>query len=454
MLLYNEDHLQFKKWIFPLNHLESSNKNKNKVKEIEQFWQLFYTNELSLLDLSERYRYIFNKFNFGPQSLWFKWLYEMHICFIFIRKQMTIELISLELNIQPKDLVFILRDFFLRHYPNHEQFFNDKFSLSTFLTTNLQITFNDIEEKIQSLGKIPPLGIEDDDPDQNFDDLQSQKEWNSILRKLQKDFVHSKKSKIKLSSLLKRKYFWHQFVIFIELSLFVFLAFAAIMLLRFGLKSYENYGEKKLTLFAPDFLWPEQSMVYEIPYQKNRITNFSDIEDVQKIREKKFLPNTFDDDIRFETESDLALTSTEDINSLPENFHNESSEESYKKSMLIRKEFRDEQEGKNKVYRLVMRTSNIKGTSKKIKSLITRYSADQINANQSSNKNNNQNQNQNNYLKLTAGGEYYNLYVPKEILKEFIANVSYMEDSVLYVSKSSRGSFIDKSKVFIWLKEI
>ncbi|MBF0359838.1 MAG: hypothetical protein HQK49_02450 [Oligoflexia bacterium] len=458
MLLSIEDHLQFRVWVFPARYTENIKKNINKninksvnksgisFGEFEQFWQLFYVDELSLAELGERYRYVLNKFNFGPKGLWFKWLYEMHICFIFVRKQISIEQLSIELSIPPKDLIFILRDFFLRHYPEQENFFNHTFSLSTFLTDNLKTTFNDIDQQINSMGKISPVGIEDDDKDQNLIELFSPKEWKNILRKLHKDLYKSRSTGVKASSILRRENLWHQFVIFIELMIFVLVAFAAIMLLRWGLKTYEDYGEKKLALFAPDFLWPEQSMIYEIPYQKNRIANISDVEDITKIREKKFLPNNFDDDERFETESDLAASSTDDINSLPENFHNQTSEESYKNSMLKRREFRDDQSGKNKVYRLVMRTSDVEKSSQRIEKLISRYSAEKISVNKSMVSAS--------VDALRAGGEYYNLYVSKEILKEFVANISSSEESVLYVTKSSKEGPVDKSKVFIWLKEM
>jgi hypothetical protein len=53
------------------------------------------------------------------------------------------------------------------------------------------------------------------------------------------------------------------------------------------------------------------------------------------------------------------------------------------------------------------------------------------------------------------GGIYYNLFVPRERLKEFIAQVMEVDDSILYESRTRAGrNPVGKNKVFIWVKNI
>ena len=57
--------------------------------------------------------------------------------------------------------------------------------------------------------------------------------------------------------------------------------------------------------------------------------------------------------------------------------------------------------------------------------------------------------------KKVPGGMYYNLYVPREYLKEFMAQVMEFDDAVLYESRTRTGrNPPGKNKVFIWVKNI
>jgi len=52
------------------------------------------------------------------------------------------------------------------------------------------------------------------------------------------------------------------------------------------------------------------------------------------------------------------------------------------------------------------------------------------------------------------GGVYYNLFVPREYLKEFLAQVMEVEESTLYESRTRRSNPPGKNKVFIWIKNL
>jgi hypothetical protein len=51
------------------------------------------------------------------------------------------------------------------------------------------------------------------------------------------------------------------------------------------------------------------------------------------------------------------------------------------------------------------------------------------------------------------GGIYYNLYVPREFLQEFIEQVKSVDSSISYESRTrSKRNPPGKNKVFIWVK--
>jgi hypothetical protein len=57
--------------------------------------------------------------------------------------------------------------------------------------------------------------------------------------------------------------------------------------------------------------------------------------------------------------------------------------------------------------------------------------------------------------KEVPGGIYYNIFVPRVSLKEFLAQVMDMGDAVLYESRTRSGrNPPGKNKVFIWVKRI
>jgi hypothetical protein len=53
------------------------------------------------------------------------------------------------------------------------------------------------------------------------------------------------------------------------------------------------------------------------------------------------------------------------------------------------------------------------------------------------------------------GGYYYNLYVPRTYLKEFMAQVQDVDKAIIYESRTrTRRNPPGKNKVFIWVKSI
>lgn len=56
--------------------------------------------------------------------------------------------------------------------------------------------------------------------------------------------------------------------------------------------------------------------------------------------------------------------------------------------------------------------------------------------------------------KEIPGGIYFNLYVPRKMIKEFLSHVSSVEESTILESKTVFGGPAGTNKVFIWIKSI
>ena len=52
------------------------------------------------------------------------------------------------------------------------------------------------------------------------------------------------------------------------------------------------------------------------------------------------------------------------------------------------------------------------------------------------------------------GGVYYNLYVPRKYIQEFLAQVSDLGESMLYESKTRGRNPKGKNKVLVWIKNL
>ena len=50
------------------------------------------------------------------------------------------------------------------------------------------------------------------------------------------------------------------------------------------------------------------------------------------------------------------------------------------------------------------------------------------------------------------GGLYYNIFVPKKFLKEFLAQVMETEEATLYETRTKIKNPPGKGRVFIWIK--
>jgi hypothetical protein len=136
--------------------------------------------------------------------------------------------------------------------------------------------------------------------------------------------------------------------------------------------------------------------------------------------------------------SEVTLTSWD---SLPKDFDVAALEQSGYEEDLKGGGYRDTRYGHTKVYRVMMKSVDTEESKDKLVSLMDKYEVTRVD----------------NVVpgKAVPGGVYYNLYVPRKYLKEFMAQVMDVDDSVLYESRTRTArNPPGMNKVFIWIKNI
>ena len=144
----------------------------------------------------------------------------------------------------------------------------------------------------------------------------------------------------------------------------------------------------------------------------------------------------FQEDERYDTESDVVLTSWD---SLPKDFDVASLQQSEYEEM-IKIGNRDTRFGNRKVYRIMMRSVDPNSSQEKLNLLLDKYGATQAD-----------NVKPGMYV---PGGIYYNVFVPREFLKEFLAQVEEVDEAVLYETRTRRKNPPGKNRVLIWVKAL
>jgi hypothetical protein len=190
--------------------------------------------------------------------------------------------------------------------------------------------------------------------------------------------------------------------------------------------------------------------VYEPQYtRKNKILSFRsdnkkpfksfelNEKDLDKVTEMEGLQKTKDEvETQFGTESEVVLTSWD---SLPRDFDIADLEHS-KYEEFRKNNNRDTRFGNKKVFRVMMKSVDPSISSEKLNVLLKKYKVtrvDNVKPGQS-----------------VPGGIYYNIFVPRDYLKEFLAQVMDLDEAILYETRTRGKNPPGKNKVFIWIKNL
>ena len=401
--------------------------------EFNSFWYHFFGQELMVSQFFKRFDYVFIHIKAGPLTSWFTWLRDSFICFSFIFKNMSVSDISRESNIGSSEISLTLRDYFISHYPEYEDEVSENLKVANLLSPNLSMTVDKLTERLGLDGREK---ISNDGSLLQSMEVTLYEEWGSLTKKVRKDFAGNE---IDYSNLKDKLSFKKHLLVFRDIILYTSIITVIILTVRFLNISWEKSILDKISIYEPQLMWLDKTLFFQEKERVNEESFNLDKTELEKVenKESKFEQINFADDTRFETESEVILTSWD---SLPKDFDVADLEQSGYEE-LQRRGYRDTRYGSTKVYRVMMKSVDTKLSKKKLTTLLERYEVtrvDNVKPGQS-----------------VPGGVYYNLYVPRKFLKEFMAQVMDVDDAVLYESRTrtSRNP-PGMNKVFIWVKSI
>ncbi|MDC1174165.1 hypothetical protein OAT67_02145 [Bacteriovoracaceae bacterium] len=430
IIFTSEEILEFREWI-ALNMEEITWQGRYQ-NEFEEFWSCFFLDGQSLSQVIDRFQYACANSQIGPLNQWFQWLKNKLICYTFIFKKADLFLISKKSGILVPEIAVILRNFFVERFPHLDDALSEKFQVVNISSPNLFINFKALSDE---LNIFPDFKGTDDEDVMTSLEITLYPEFLTLVEKMKRDLYHPNFdfSKIK-SSMSFRK----QLRVAQELFILTFVAIIAIYGIKWVNKKWEKSLVEKISIYEPQFKWLNKNLVFKSDNEKSQENinlNVQDLEDVEKI-ENKLKIEEEEEGVRYETESEVSLTSWD---SLPKDFDVADREQSQYEE--VRGGYRDSRYGNTKVYRVMMKSQNLYSSKDKLNDLLKKYNVTQVDNVKPGQE--------------VPGGVYYNIYVPRVYLKEFMAQIMESSDSVLYESRTrARRNPPGKNKVFIWVKNI
>ncbi|HLE11259.1 MAG: hypothetical protein A2504_10765 [Bdellovibrionales bacterium RIFOXYD12_FULL_39_22] len=397
--------------------------------EFEDFWTNFFIDGLNLSQLVYRFNYAVTTVKVGPISSWFLWLRDKFIVYVFIYREFTVMDIAMQVEISISELAVVLRNFFLEKLPHYDDEISELFQITNVSSENLSLGFKDIMTKLE---------IGDDFSGTHEDDVMPSmeitlyREWGTFVAQMKRDFTSKKFSLDKKKALMPAREILRlarDFVLLIVLGVVV------ITLVRMINTWYEEFLTNKISIYEPQFLQIDSNLKFK-PFEE--IEDKADMIDLDRVGidledEDKF--KQIEAEV-FQTESEVVLASWE---SLPKDFDQTNLEQSAYEEQT-KDGYRETRFGNKKVYRVMMRSVNAEESKKNLNELISKYSISQVD-NVSPGT-------------IVPGGLYYNLYVPRLALREFLTEVLEVDEAILYENLARGDNPPGVNKVFVWIKTI
>ncbi|OUR93132.1 hypothetical protein A9Q84_21765 [Halobacteriovorax marinus] len=429
IFIYQEDFKDFRTWL-GLN-IESITWQGRFRSEFEEFWKLFFLDGLSLEQVSQRFLYATTNTRIGPIVSWFQWMRDKFISYIFIKKNVSILQLSSELDIGVSETASILRIFFIDTYPHLEDYFSKIFQVGNKASENIYVTYADLQNSHQ-LEEIR-RGSHDEEIMPALE-VTLYDEWSIFLVKMKKDLFHPEFNlkKIRKDASLKK-----QAIFLAEVLLLLLIGSGIFYVIKEGNVKFEKYLSERISIYEPQFQWLDKNLTFKsnVEERKDFELNIGAIEEVDDTASQ--LGEVLNEENRYEAESEVVLSS---MDSLPKDFGVAGLEQS-KYEELRKRGYRDSRYGNTKVYRVMMKSVDTSKVRSDLDELLKKYKVTQVDN-----------------VKpglAVPGGFYYNLYVPRVNLKEFMAQVTDVDETVIYESRTRTvRNPPGKNKVFIWVKRL
>lgn len=430
LFIYESDYLDFRKWL-GLN-LESITWQGRFRNEFEEFWNLFFLDGLSLEQISKRFEYATTNTQVGPIVSWFQWMREKFISYIFIKKDIDLLTLSKEFGTSVSETASILRLFFIEVFPHLEDQFSECFQVGNKASKNIYTNYKKLE-KSYSLETIIQ-GSHDEEIMPSLE-VTLYDEWSIFLGKMKKDLFSSE---INLKKIRKEASFKKQAVFILEVLALLLVGSGLFFVLKYGNENFEKYLTEKISIYEPQFTWLDKNLSFKSKRSDNEENFDLNISDIEKVDDTASqLGEVLVEEKRYEAESEVVLTS---MDSLPKDFGVADLEQSNYEE-LKKRGYRDSRYGNTKVYRVMMKSVDTFKVRSNLDKLLNKYKITQVDN-----------------VKpglAVPGGYYYNLYVPRTNLQEFMAQVSEVDETVIFESRTRTvRNPPGKNKVFIWVKRL
>jgi len=428
--LTQDDFNQFRTWLnLNLDGLTWQGRFK---KEFEQFWDSFFVSDVTLDVMSDRFKYAHQEVRIGSLSSWFLWLRDKFIAYLFVQKNFSIEELHLQLKINLSVVSTILRNFLVEEFPYLEEELSGKFLVSNALSPNLKLTYNQLKNQL-SIPEIT-VGTRDDDFMPSME-VTLFEDWTKFTRKMKNDFA---KNQFDLKEASRKNYFMSLIKITQEVFVLLIVFSISFYALKKGNQWYEKSLMTKVSIYEPKF----SSIAKNIFFKGNEVQvaadfklNYNEIKDITKGE----IPTEFFDPEKYEEETEVTLSSTE---SIPRDFSEADKESSeYEGDAENPNGLREVKDGKIKIYRLMMSSTNTYGSRDKIVKLAKKYAAEPVGESSPGQD--------------VPGGVYFHLNVPRKELKNFLSETMLVDQAKLYESNASNIKLSPgKARVFIMVKSI
>lgn len=424
-----KDFERFKEWIaLDIDGLTWQGKFRD---DFDKFWSCFFVDGLSLRQIVDRFQYAYHESGIGPLQAWFKWMFDKLICYTFIHKEMQVSQLSRETGLSVAEISVTLRSFFIESFPGYDDEFSNIFQITNLVSESLHLDFETLKIKLD----LPEIinGSHEDDVMPSME-VTLYEEWSRFVRKMESDFFHPEFDfkQIKLNASLEK-----QFQFAKEVVVLLVVGVALVFAIQQGNKFYENYLVDKISVYEPQFKWLDRTLTFKSVDPKEIKEVELDVDDIERVEQDAVQFPGFEEEERFDTESEVQLTSLE---SIPRDISSADLETSgYEEER--RTGYRDSSYGNTTVFRVMMKSEDTIDSRDRLDELLKTYGVTQVD----------------NVKPGTPvpGGVYYNIYVPRENLKEFLAQIMQIDESVLYESRTrARSNPPGKNKVFIWVKAL
>ncbi len=430
LVFTQNDYTEFRNWLnLNLDGLTWQGRFK---KEFEAFWDIFFEENLTLKKLIIRFDYAYTQVKIGSLSSWFLWLRDKFLSFVFIFKKKTIGEIASDSELSPSLIATILRNFLLDEFPHLDHYLSEVFQVGNVLSHNLKTSFEKIKNDLNI--ETPQVGSREDEIMPSME-VTLFDEWGIFLKRMNSDF---RTNDFNLNKIKERSRFLKQVRVVQDICILLLLFTLTIYGVRQGNVWYEKYISNKVSIYEPQFTWLNKSGVFK-GVEKNPVKEFKlDFDGIKDITKSEGV-NEFFDPEQYEEESEVTLSSFENI---PRDLNKaDKATSQYEGDAENANGYRETSGGTTKVYRLMMTSSNTYASRDQINELVKKYEGIPVGESRPGND--------------VPGGVYYNIYVPKNNLKDFMSEVMKVNQGKLFESNTSNVKNVPgKTRVFIMLKSI